>query len=378
MGWIERREVYPQDLHRKAAALGLPAVGLAKGTKEGYSKEVVPAGGWDAFHELVYLDEVAAVGPGGCMGQCSINSMALPPVMAAGSKQVKDQIVAGVYSGDKNISLAISEPTAGSDVANIKLSAVLEGDMYRVNGQKKWITGGHMADYFTLVARTGGFGPQGLSLLLVDAKSPGLDIRKMETQFDTCQGTTFITFEDVMVPAANLIGKEGEGFKYILLNFNHERWVISVGACRYSRLCYSESLKYAVRRKTFGKKLADHQIIRGKLAEMSRQIEALHDMNERIAYQYARGIPDARLGRDCALLKVMCSKTFEYCAREASQVFGGSSIVREGPGKLVERLYREVRASAIPGGSEEILQDLAARQAIARADLQQAQDKSKL
>merc|ERR1712151_1195932 len=146
---------------------------------------------------------------------------------------------------------------------------------------------------------------------------------------------------------------------------NHERFVISCSTCRYSRLCYSDSLKYAVRRKTFGKPLAEHQMIRWKLAEMLRQIEAVHDMNERIAFQYKAGVPDASLGTQCALLKVMASKTFEYCAREAAQVFGGSSIVREGPGKLVERLYREVRASAIPGGSEEILLDFAARQAIA-------------
>merc|ERR1719491_2585078 len=106
-------------------------------------------------------------------------------------------------------------------------------------------------------------------------------------------------------------------------------------------------------------------------------IESLHDTNERVAFQYKLGVPDSKLGAQAALLKVMASKTFEYCAREASQVFGGSSIVREGPGKLVERLYREVRASAIPGGSEEVLLDLAARQSIAGALLAQGA-KSKL
>merc|ERR1712061_187998 len=111
---------------------------------------------------------------------------------------------------------------------------------------------------------------------------------------------------------------------------------------------------------------------------MMRQVEALHDMNERVAFQYQSGVPDSSLGSQCALLKVMASKTFEYCAREAAQVFGGSSIVREGPGKLVERLYREVRAAAIPGGSEEILLDLAARQAIAGEKHAMTADRSKL
>merc|ERR1719265_1843039 len=103
------------------------------------------------------------------MMQCQINSMALPPVLSVGSKHVQDMVVNDVFSGRKNISLAISEPTAGSDVANIRLTAEREGDSYRVNGQKKWITGGHMAAYFTLATRTGK-GAGGISLLLVDAR----------------------------------------------------------------------------------------------------------------------------------------------------------------------------------------------------------------
>eukprot|EP00930_Biecheleria_cincta_P046965 TRINITY_DN32488_c0_g1_i1.p1 TRINITY_DN32488_c0_g1~~TRINITY_DN32488_c0_g1_i1.p1 ORF type:complete len:432 (-),score=69.18 TRINITY_DN32488_c0_g1_i1:37-1332(-) len=377
-GWLQRREVYPLELHAKALAAGLPTAGLAKDVQSRYPSSMVPEGGFDPFHELIYLDELAAVGPGGALGQCGINSMALPPVLFAGSKEVQSMVVDDVISGRKNISLAISEPTAGSDVANIRATAVREGDSYRVNGQKKWITGGHIADFFTLAVRTGGAGNKGLSLLLVDARSPGIDVRKMETQFDTCHGTTFLTLDDVRVPAANLIGEEGRGFMYLLLNFNHERLVISVGTCRMSRLCYSESLKYAVRRKTFGKPLTEHQMIRWKLGEMLRQIEALQDYCERVAFQYKSGVPDARLGTQCGLLKVMASKTFEYCAREASQIFGGSALVREGPGRLVERLYRDVRGSAIPGGSEEVLLDLAARQAIAAAAAPEKVSRSKL
>lgn len=369
--WLEGRQVYPLALHERALACGLPTAGLTKEVQPLYPKVILPEGGFDAFHELIYLDEVAAVGPGGAMGQVGINSMALPPILFAGSKALQDLVVPGVIAGRQNISLAISEPTAGSDVANIRATAERVGNHYIVNGQKKWITGGHIADFFTLVVRTGGPGPAGLSVLVVDAKSPGIHVRKMKTQFDTCHGTTFITLDGVKVPVSNLIGEEGKGFKYILLNFNHERFVISVGACRLARLCYSESLKYAVRRKTFGKALCEHQMIRWKLAEMARHVEALQDGNERVAFQYKAGVGDSQLGSQCALLKVQCSKTLEFCAREASQVFGGSSLVCEGPGKLIERIYREVRACAIPGGSEEVLLDLAARQAITGA-LQEA------
>ncbi len=131
--------------------------------------------------------------------------------------------------------------------------------------------------------------------------------------------------------------------------------------------------RYALVRQTFGKRLVEHQIIRAKLADMARQVEGLYDSLERVAYQLSRGVPDHRLGGQCALLKVTASRTFEFCAREASQIFGGSSIVKEGQGMLVERMYRQVRATAIPGGSEEILLDFTIRQVAAHArKLQQA------
>jgi len=306
--------------------------------------------------------------------------MALPPVVAAGSEEMKREVVKDVVQGRKFICLAISEPEAGSDVSNLKTTAERQGDFYIVNGSKKWITGGTMADYFTLAVRTGSEedGPAGLSLLLVDRHCPGIKVRKMETQFDTAHSTTFITFEDVKVPVSRLIGEEGAAFQLLLLNFNHERFVIAAAAARQARMCYEESLKYSVQRETFGKKLAQHQVIRMKLAEMARQVEALQDHLERIAFLFSSGVPDHRLGSQCALLKVTASRTLEFCAREASQVFGGSALVKEGKGKLIERIYREVRAAAIPGGSEEILLDLAARQAVAKAAKERAKGNARM
>ena len=201
-----------------------------------------------------------------------------------------------------------------------------------------------------------------ISLLLIPRDLPGISVRKMETQFDSSHSTTMVTLEDVKVPKDYLIGEEGAGFRYIMHNLNHERWVIAIGANRHAREAYRESFEWAMRRQVFGKPLMAQGVIRAKLAEMARQIEAVHDNIERIAYSLSNGVPDRALGSQCALLKVQASRCFEYCAREAVQIFGGSGIVREGAGKLVERLYREVKATAIPGGSEEILLDLAIRQ----------------
>ena len=137
---------------------------------------------FDAFYELILCDEFSRVGGGNVLGQMAINSMALPPIFHAGSKYLKDKVCRDVIVGKKNICLAISEPWAGSDVANIKTTAKRVGDHYVVNGQKKWITGGTYGDYFTMAVRTGGDGMGGISLLLVEADTPGLSVRKMETQ----------------------------------------------------------------------------------------------------------------------------------------------------------------------------------------------------
>lgn len=205
---------------------------------------------------------------------------------------------------------------------------------------------------------------KGISLIVVPRNTPGIAVRKMEGQGSNAHHVSFITLDNVQVPVKNLIGQEGQGFKYIMHNFNHERFVIAVSAVRYSRVCFEEAIKHALTRKTFGKRLIEHQVIRHKLAEMARVIESSFDSCERVAYQFSQGVKDTDMGGACALLKVQATTTFELCAREASQIFGGSSVVREGKGRVVERLYREVRALAIPGGSEEILRDLAVREAI--------------
>jgi len=151
----------------------------------------------------------------------------------------------------------------------------------------------------------------------------------------------------------------------MMKNFNHERFSICCQTNRFSRICLEESLKFSNKRKTFGKKLIEHPVIRLKIAEMSRLVEATHAWLETLAYNIdtmTKMESDMKLGGATALAKVQCTKVFEYCAREAAQIFGGLSYSRGGQGEKVERLNREVRAMAVPGGSEEILLDLGIRQ----------------
>ena len=138
-------------------------------------------------------------------------------------------------------------------------------------------------------------------------------------------------------------------------------------ANRYSRVLLEESVKYGRQRRTFGRRLLDHQVLRHKIADMAGRVEAVHALLEQIAYQMKARVPDSRIGGITALAKVQATTTMEFCAREAAQIFGGNSYTRGGVGEKVERLYREVRAYAIPGGSEEILLDLGVRQNVRKA-----------
>ena len=377
--WDEARAV-PSDFHKKCAKAGWLPLCIGTPYPKSYVSDVVLPGGlkheeYDAFHELILFDELGRCGSGGVLWAISGGlSIGLPPVVHFGSKYLQDKVVRDCLLGEKVICLAITEPSAGSDVANIKTEAKLspDGKHYIVNGEKKWITNGVFADYFTVAVRTGGRGMGGVSLLLIEKTMPGVKTTQMKCSGVWPSGTTYITFEDVQVPVENLIGKENQGFKYIMHNFNHERWMTCVGAARFSRVCLEEAIKYAHKRKTFGQRLIDHSVIRFKMGQMARQIEATQAWIEYITYQMTKMTHKEqaeRLGGPIALCKAQCTQVFEFCAREASQIFGGLAYTRGGQGEKVERLYREVRAYAIPAGSEEIMIDLGIRQAMRRSKL---------
>lgn len=328
---------------------------------------------WDIFHCLILADEMSRSGSGGILwGLFAGVHIGLPPIMHFASQELKDKVCGPVLTTKKKICLCITEPSGGSDVANLLTEAVKtpDGKHYIVNGEKKWITGGVFADFFTVAVRTGGPGMAGVSLLLLERGMPGLTTRQMKCSGVWSSGTAFITFEDVKVPVENLIGEENMGFRYIMYNFNQERLGLVMQTTRFSRVCFEEAFKYAHKRKTFGKRLVDHPVIRLKLAHMSRQLEATQAWIELMAYQLkTMGVEQAMstLAGPISLLKAQSTQTFEFCAREAAQIFGGLAYTRGGVGEKVERLYREVRAYAIPGGSEEIMLDLGIRQAMRSA-----------
>jgi alkylation response protein AidB-like acyl-CoA dehydrogenase len=232
-----------------------------------------------------------------------------------------------------------------------------------VNGVKKWITQGYSADYFTTAVRTGGPGLSGISLLLIE-RVEGVDTKKIKTSYSAAAGTSYITFENVKVPVQNLIGKENEGFKYIMSNFNHERWSVVCVTNTYARRITEECFKWAHQRKVFGKPLIEQPVIRQKLAHMISRVEAVESWLESITYQMQNSKDDQKLAGPIALLKQLCTQVTYDVSDNACQIFGGRAITRTGMGQLVERIQRSIKFGAILGGSEEIMADLAIRMAM--------------
>jgi acyl-CoA dehydrogenase len=346
--WEDAREL-PRELHKKAAAAGI----LGLGYPEEYGGH---SDGFDIFHSLTQSEELARPGAGGLGASLMTHGIGLPPILRMGSEEMKRRVAPEVLSGDKIIALAITEPSGGSDVAQLKTRAERVGNKYIVNGSKMFITSGMRADYYTVAVRTGGPGMDGISLMLIEKDMPGFTQTRLEKMGWHCSDTAALYFDNVEVPPENLIGPENAGFMGIMQNFNGERLGMAHGCCAHARVCLEEAVAWATTRETFGKRLAQHQSIRIKLADMARQIEATQAWVDLCAWQNREGKAKPA---DFAMLKVQATRMLESVAREAAQVLGGASYLK---GSKVERIYREVRVNAIGGGSEEIMLDLAGRQ----------------
>lgn len=338
---------FPRELYEKAAAIGL----LGLGFPEEYGG--TPC---DQFMWIVATQELARAAAGGVSASLNSHSIGAPPIARAGSAELKARVLPEILSGKKISALAITEPSGGSDVANLRTRAVRDGDHYVVNGEKTFITSGMRADYITTAVRTGGDGPGGVSLLLIPGDTPGLTRTPLKKMGWWASDTATLHFDNCRVPAGNLLGTEGAGFMIIMMNFNSERLTMAAGCIAASKVCLDEATEYARQRVTFGKPLVKHQVIRHKLVDMAQKIAASQAMLELLAWRVDQG--ESPIAEIC-MLKNQATQTMAFCASEAVQIFGGAGYMR---GVKVERIYRDVKVNAIGGGTEEIMKDLASRQ----------------
>jgi acyl-CoA dehydrogenase len=344
---------FPRELYARAAAAGL----LGMGFPEEYGG--FPA---DAMHRLIACVELAQCGAGGVLASLMSHTIAAPPVAALGSAELRQRVLPPILAGERIAALAVTEPTGGSDVAALRTSARRDGDHFVVDGEKTFITSGMRADFYTVAVRTdpAARGARGISLLLVERDTPGFTRTPMQKMGWWASDTAHLHFAAARVPAANLVGPEGEGFRAIMLNFNAERFALAANSLGFAWACYVEALAWARERRTFGQRLVDHQVVRHRFIDMRARIEATTALLEEVAWRLDNEpAGDPAVVASVCMAKNTATQTMQFCADAAVQTLGGMGYVR---GTKSERIYREVKVNMIGGGAEEIMKDLAARQ----------------
>ena len=346
--WDEAGEI-PWEMHEKVGALGVWGFGV--------DEKYGGLGMDDIFMRAAWGEEAARAHNGGTLAALGGRSISIGPIHKLASQDIKDRILKDIVLGKKGSSLGITEPGGGSDVANMQTTARQDGNHWVINGAKTFITGGMTADYYVIGARTGGEGLEGISLFLVEKDAEGFSRSALDKKMGWwASDQASLYFDEVRVPAENMLGEEGRGFIQIMHNFNHERLGMVAQSLGMMRVLLEYAIDYAQQRETFGKPLIKHQVIRHKIAEMSARIDRLDGWLNQICWLADQGeMPVAQICK----AKFSATKDLEYCASEAMQILGGAGYLRGNP---VERFYREVKVMAIGGGSEEIMRDLAVRQ----------------
>lgn len=345
----EEAEEFPRELYLKAGAAGVLGIGYPEaygGSCEG-----------DLFAKVAASEELMRCGSGGLVAGLGSLDIGLPPVVKWARPEVRERVVPAVLRGEKIMALAVTEPSGGSDVANLKTRAVRDGDHYRVSGSKTFITSGVRADYYTVAVRTGGEGFAGISLLLVEKGTAGFSVgRKLKKMGWWASDTAELFFDDCRVPAENLIGVENAGFACIMANFQSERLALAVMANMTAQLALEESLRWAREREAFGKPIGKFQVLRHRLAEMATQLEVSREFTYRQAAKMAAG---KSVIKEISMAKNFATDVADRLTYDAVQVLGGMGYMRE---SLVERLYRDNRILSIGGGSREIMNEIIGKQ----------------
>ncbi len=345
----EEAESFPRELYRTAGAAGILGIGYPEqygGSHEG-----------DVFAKVAASEELMRSGSGGLVAGLGSLDIGLPPLLKWGQPALRERIVPEVLSGEKIIALAITEPSGGSDVANIKTRAVREGDFYRVSGSKTFITSGVRADYYTVAVRTGGDGFSGVSLLLIEKGTPGFTIgRSLKKMGWWASDTAELFFQDCLVPVENLIGSENMGFACIMANFQSERLSLAIMANMTSQLALEQSLLWAKEREAFGKPIGKFQVLKHRLAEMATQLEVSREFTYRQAAKMAAG---KSVIKEISMAKNFATDVSDRITYDATQILGGMGFMRE---NLVERLYRDNRILSIGGGTREVMNEIISKQ----------------
>ncbi len=344
--WDEN-ETFPVPELRKAAALGFGGI---------YVKDDAGGSALSRLDATIIFEELAQ----GCTSTAayiSIHNMAAWMIDAFGGAAQRQKFLSKLCSMEHFASYCLTEPDAGSDAASLKTKATRDGGHYVLNGSKAFISGGGVSDVYVCMVRTGGAGPKGISCIVVEKGTPGLSFGAREKKLGwKSQPTAMVNFENCRVPAENLIGQEGDGFKIAMAGLDGGRLNIAACSIGGAQFCLDRTIEYMRERKQFGSRLSDFQALRFRIADYATELEASRLMVRRAAVAVGADEPDGT--RLAAMAKRLATDAGFEVVNGCLQLHGGYGYLRDHP---IERVLRDVRVHQILEGTNEVMRLIVSR-----------------
>ncbi|WP_428742108.1 acyl-CoA dehydrogenase family protein [Tenacibaculum sp.] len=324
--------------------------------------------GLDLFYTVIFLEELQKINSGGFAANMWAHAyLAMTHVNKEGDDRIKREYLTPSIEGDKIGCLCITEPFGGSDVAGMRTTAIKKGDTYVLNGSKTFITNGVYSDYLVVAAKTN---PEdkhrGMSIFIVDRDTPGISSTKLDKLGWRASDTAEIAFDNVVIPAENLMGEEGKGFPYIMQHFALERLVMGINAHARAEYAVDYAVQYMSERQAFGKTLDKFQALRHKVAEMASRVDMCKEYNYSIAKRLNDGV---YVVKEASMSKLLSTKMADEVIYDALQLLGGYGYMEEYP---MARLLRDSRLGPIGGGTSEILKEIIAKMVIDKKEYKPA------
>lgn len=320
----------------------------------------------DFYYSMILCEELSYCFSGGfTISALVIQYMSAPYLLKYASEELKERYLTPIISGDMVSAVAITEPGAGSDVKQIKTTAVRSGDYYIVNGSKTFITNGYYGDFFITAVKTDlEKGTKGISLLLIERNAEGVSANKINKLGWHASDTAELGFDQVKVPVSNLIGNEGDGFRYLMAGLQLERLTAAIHSLATADSALQYTLDYIGQREAFGKKIHDFQTIRHRIAQMAADIAT----TKAFVYQCCDLQNQGEYAvQDCSIAKLQASELAVQVVSNCLQLFGGYGFTED---YKIARLYRDVRVGTIIGGTSEIMLEIIAKMTIDKINYQ--------
>lgn len=314
----------------------------------------------DLFYTVIFLEELQKVNSAGFAAAMWAHAyLAMTHLKEEANHEQKLKYLVPSIAGDKIGCLCITEPFAGSDVSGMRTTAVLKDDKYIINGSKTFITNGVYSDYLIVAAKTDPeAGHRGMSIFVVDRDTPGIHATKLDKLGWRASDTAEISFDNVEIPAENLMGEEGKGFPYIMQHFALERLVMGVNAHARSEYALEYTIDYMKERHAFGKSISEFQALRHRVAQLSTEVEMCKTFN----YTTAKRLNDGEyVVKEATMSKLQSTKVADKVMYECLQMLGGYGYMEEYP---LARLLRDSRLGPIGGGTSEILREIISKMVI--------------